>query len=171
MKFILASFLVLPLAGCITIHESAPERREVRVEREVIIDTASSPATYLRSVRVPVSDVEAGAAFYKNAFGMNEIRRLGAGNSLQIVLNTGDSLEQAESNPHSPLVIVNRPEGLQVGVLAALIMNVPDVDAAIAAVVDAGGTIVRPKMSIANGPTFAFVKDPEGNQLELLLAQ
>ena len=49
-------------------------------------------------------------------------------------------------------------------------MNVPDVDAAIASVIDAGGSVVRPKMSIANGPTFGFVKDPEGNQLELLLA-
>ena len=167
MKFCLSALVALPLAACVTVHEAAPERRDVRVEVEV----ADVPPIHLRSVRVPVSDVEAGAEFYRTAFGMREIRRLGAGRSLQIVMNTGATLEAATANPRSPLVIVNRPEGLEVGGLAALIISVPDVDAVLAAVVDAGGTVVRPKVAIPDGPTFGFVRDPEGNQLELLLSQ
>ncbi len=167
MRLLSSALLALLLVACSSVHETAPERGDVSVE----VGVADVPPIHLRSVRVPVSDVEVGAAFYREAFGMKEIRRLGTGRSLQIVMNTGDTVEAATANPRSPLVIVNRPEGLEVGGLAALIISVPDVDAVLADVVEAGGTVVRPKVAIPDGPTFGFVKDPEGNQLELLLSE
>ncbi len=165
------------LAGCITVHESVsePERREVRIERveKVVVDEVSADESriFIRSVRIAATDVPAIADFYAKAFGMREIRRLEFPNLLEIIMNSGDSVAEAAANPHAPLVIMTRPEGHAVGTMAAVILSVPDMEAAIASVEAAGGTLFRPAQSLADGTVFAFVKDPEGNQVELLLAR
>jgi len=54
--------------------------------------------------------------------------------------------------------------------MASLILGVPDLDKAIASVKASGGTLMRPPSKSGEGLSYAFVKDPDGNQIELLMA-
>jgi predicted enzyme related to lactoylglutathione lyase len=52
---------------------------------------------------------------------------------------------------------------------ASLILDVPDLDKAIAPAPSSGGTLMRPPGVSAEGLHYAFVKDPDGNQIELVM--
>lgn len=171
MKTLFAASLTMALTGCIIVHEDTPPRREIQVERTQLVESPEIPDIHVRAIRMPATDVPGMAEFYKNAFGMHEIRRLGGGAFLEIVLNTGDTVEEATANPKAPIVLMTRPERMgETPPMAYLLFNVPDMDRAIAAVEDAGGKLLRPTATTATGTTYAFVTDPEGNQVELLLA-
>ena len=54
--------------------------------------------------------------------------------------------------------------------MASLIVRVPDLDKAIEAVKANGGTLTRPPgRNDVVQLRFAFVKDPDGNQIELVM--
>jgi len=53
--------------------------------------------------------------------------------------------------------------------MAALIVEVPDMEAAIARATAAGATLLRPPAKSAEGLSYAFLTDPDGNQFEFLL--
>jgi predicted enzyme related to lactoylglutathione lyase len=125
----------------------------------------------VRSVRVLATDPEAVAAFYEKAFGMSETRR--AANSAtfkEIIINSGATTEAARKATTTPIVIATRPKDAPAGAMASLILQVPDLDKAIEAAKAAGATLLR-----APGKTesvnFAFLKDPDGNQIELVMNQ
>jgi predicted enzyme related to lactoylglutathione lyase len=46
---------------------------------------------------------------------------------------------------------------------------VPDLDKGIAAATSSGGTLMRPPEVSAEGLHYAFIKDPGGNQIELVM--
>jgi predicted enzyme related to lactoylglutathione lyase len=50
----------------------------------------------------------------------------------------------------------------------ALLLEVPDLDKAIDSVKASGGSLLRP-IAKTTGLLYAFVKDPDGNQIELLM--
>ena len=52
--------------------------------------------------------------------------------------------------------------------MASLILQVPDLDRAIKSVQANGGALMRPAAKSAEGLNYAFVKDPDGNQIELV---
>ncbi|MDZ4760404.1 MAG: VOC family protein [Alphaproteobacteria bacterium] len=131
---------------------------------------AQDSGIFVRSVRIGATDVEAVAKFYEKAFGMHEVRRLVFPALTEIIVNSGATKEDAAKNPHAPIVVMTRPKDLQVGVMAAVILNVSDMEKAIASVEAAGGTLFRKPAKLANGTEYAFVKDPEGNQVELLVS-
>jgi predicted enzyme related to lactoylglutathione lyase len=56
-------------------------------------------------------------------------------------------------------------------VLASLILGVPDLDSVIASAKANGGSLMRPPSKSAAGLSYAFIKDPDGNQIELLVTQ
>jgi predicted enzyme related to lactoylglutathione lyase len=126
---------------------------------------------FVRAIRMAATDPEAVAGFYKRAFGMHEIRRINGQGFVEIVLNSGATADEARASPRAPIVIMTRPKDLQVGAMASLLLNVADLDASIAAVQAAGGVLFRPPQGGASGLRYAFVKDPEGNQVELLTAR
>lgn len=172
---VLIGAATLALSGCISVTE-APTREVVveRIERVEVEDVArvdDSSLIYVRSVRLAADDVPALASFYEKAFGMKEIRRLEFPNLIEIIMNSGATKAEAGLNPHAPLVIMTRPENHDGGSMAVLIMSVPDMDAAIAAFEDAGGKLLRPVARLEDGTTYAFLTDPEGNQVEFLLAR
>ena len=53
--------------------------------------------------------------------------------------------------------------------MASLILQVPDIDKAIEAAKAAGGTVFRPSTKSNPNQAFAFLKDPDGNQIELVM--
>jgi predicted enzyme related to lactoylglutathione lyase len=70
----------------------------------------------------------------------------------------------------TPIVIATRSDAAPAGAMAALILQVPNLDEAIAALKTNGGTLLRPAAT-SGSLSFAFVKDPDGNQIELIMTQ
>lgn len=125
----------------------------------------------VRSVRVLATDPEAIAAFYEKAFGMSETRR--AANSAtfkEIIINSGATGEAARKATTTPIVIATRPKDAPAGAMASLILQVPDLDKAIESAKAAGATLLRAPGK-TTGLSFAFLKDPDGNQIELVMNQ
>lgn len=127
----------------------------------------------VRSVRVLANDVDALAKFYSDAFGMSETRRpVDTPTFKEIVLNSGSTPELAKKATSTPIVIATRAKnGPPPGGMAALIVEVPDMEKAIARATAAGGKLMRPVAKSAEGLSYAFLTDPDGNQFELLLKQ
>jgi predicted enzyme related to lactoylglutathione lyase len=131
---------------------------------------AQESGIHVRSVRVLATDPEALAQFYEKAFTMSETRRPPAsGASKEIVLNSGSTVAIAKQAATTPIVIMTRPQSAPAGAMASLILQVPDLDKAIAAVTANNGSLMRPAAKSSEGLSFAFVKDPDGNQIELVM--
>ena len=134
------------------------------------IATAQESGIRVRSVRVLATDPEAIATFYKKAFGMSETGRpVDTATFKEIVINSGSTPEKAKTAASTAIVIATRPKDAPAGALASLILGVPDLDGAISSVKANGGTLLRPPSKSPGGLSYAFVKDPDGNQIELLL--
>jgi predicted enzyme related to lactoylglutathione lyase len=124
----------------------------------------------VRSVRVLATDPDALALFYEKAFGMSETRRPPvAGTSKELVINSGATPEIAKKATSAPIVLYTRPANAPAGAMASLILQVPDLDKAIESVKANGGTLMRPAAKSGEGLMYAFVKDPDGNQIELVM--
>jgi predicted enzyme related to lactoylglutathione lyase len=124
----------------------------------------------VRTVRVLAADPEAVATFYEKAFGMSETRR--AANSAtfkEIVINSGSTADMARKATTTPIVIATRPKDAPSGAMASLILEVPDLDTAIESAKAHGGTLMRPPATSGEGLHYAFLKDPDGNQIELVM--
>ncbi len=132
--------------------------------------SAQAPGIHVRSVRVLATDPETLAAFYEKAFGMSETRRpANTATFKEIALNSGATPELARKSPATGIVIATRPKDAPAGAMASLILDVPDLDKAIASATSSGGTLMRPPGVSAEGLHYAFVKDPDGNQIELVM--
>ena len=124
----------------------------------------------VRGIRVLATDPEAIATFYEKAFGMSETRR--AANSAtfkEIIINSGTTPERAKAAASPPLVIATRPKGAPAGAMASLILEVPNLDKALESAKANGATLMRPAAKSAEGLDYAFIKDPDGNQVELVM--
>lgn len=126
----------------------------------------------VRSVRILATDPDALAKFYAQAFGMSETRRpVTTATFKEIVLNSGSTPELAKASKATPIVIATRGKDMPAGAMASLILGVPDLDAAIARATAAGAKLMRPPAKSQEGLGYAFLTDPDGNQIELLLAR
>jgi predicted enzyme related to lactoylglutathione lyase len=133
--------------------------------------TAQENGTHVRSIRVLATDAEAIATFYEKTFGMSETRRLAnTATFKEIVINSGSTVDKAKIAATTPIVIATRPKDAPAGAMASLILEVPNLEKAIESVKANGGTLMRPVSKSGEGLSYAFVKDPVGNQIELLLS-
>ena len=132
---------------------------------------AQQSGIHVRAIRVLATDPEALATFYEKAFGMSETRRpLNGPTTKEIVINSGLTPELARKANSTPIVLYTRPQNSPAGAMAALIIEVPSLEKAIESVVANGGTLMRPAATSGEGLRYAFLKDPDGNQVELLEA-
>jgi len=132
--------------------------------------SAQDSGIRVRSIRVLATDPEAVATFYEKSFGMSETRR--AANTAtfkEIVINAGSTVEIARQARSTPIVITTRPGDAPAGAMASLILEVPDLEKAIASAKANGGVLLRGPSKSGN-LDFAFVKDPDGNQVELVMS-
>jgi predicted enzyme related to lactoylglutathione lyase len=131
---------------------------------------AQESGIHVRSIRVLATDPDALATFYAKAFGMSETRvPVNTPTFKEIVLNSGSTPELAKKATTTPIVIATRGKDMPAGAMAALILEVPDMDKAIAQATAAGAKLMRPVAKSAEGLSYAFLTDPDGNQVELLL--
>ena len=136
----------------------------------VTMTLAQESGIHVRTIRVLAADPEAIATFYEKAFGMSEIRRpVTTATFQEIVVNSGSTVDLAKQATTTPIVITTRPKDTPAGAMASLILQVPDIDKAIESVKRNGGTVLRPSRKSSTGYMVAFVKDPDGNQVELLM--
>jgi predicted enzyme related to lactoylglutathione lyase len=135
------------------------------------IALAQDTGTRVWGVRVLATDAEAIATFYAKAFGMSEIGRpVNSATTKELILNFGQTPEIAGKATTVPIVIYTRPAAAPAGAMASLILRVPDLDKAIEAVKVHGGDLVRgPNRNATMNLAYAFVKDPDGNQIELIM--
>jgi predicted enzyme related to lactoylglutathione lyase len=134
------------------------------------VATAQESGIHVRTIRVLATDPEAIATFYEKAFGMSETGRpANTATFKEIVINSGSTVDKAKAATATPIVIATRAKDAPAGAMASLILGVPDLDGAIASVKSNGGTLMRPPSKSQQGLSYAFVKDPDGNQIELLL--
>jgi predicted enzyme related to lactoylglutathione lyase len=131
---------------------------------------AQESGSHVRTIRVLAANPEAIATFYEKAFGMSEIRRpVTTATFQEIVVNSGSTVELAKQATTTPIVITTRPKDAPAGAMASLILQVPNIDKAIESAKRSGGTVLRPAFKSSTGYIVAFVKDPDGNQVELLM--
>ena len=99
-------------------------------------------------IELPVDDIAAAQAFYEGVFGWD----MTAFGPTYACTLTGDVDIGLQADPPersaAPLAVI----------------QVPDLDAALAAVEQAGGTITRPVFAFPGGRRFHF-RDPAGNEL------
>src|ERR1700760_4476407 len=131
---------------------------------------AQASGASVGAIRVLANDPDAAAKFYEKAFGMSETRRpVDTPTFKEIIINSGTTPAKAKAAKSTPIVIATkRDKTAPVPSMAALIVNVADMDKAIAAVVAAGGKTCKPGKS-GEGLTFCMSGDPDGNPIELLL--
>jgi predicted enzyme related to lactoylglutathione lyase len=136
------------------------------------VATAQESGIHVRSIRVLATDPEAIATFYKKAFGMSEIRRpVDSPTFKEIIINSGSTVDLAKKSTSTPIVIATRPKDAQAGAMASLILQVPNLEKAIEVAKANGATLMRPAGKTKDGLGFAFLKDPDGNQVELVMSQ
>lgn len=135
------------------------------------IALAQEPGTQVWGVRVLATDVEALATFYAKTFGMSEVGRpVNSATTKEFILNFGPTAEVARNATTIPIVIYTRPAASPAGAMPSLILRVPDLDKALEAVKANGGTLLRaPNRNAVMNLTYAMVKDPDGNQIELIM--
>lgn len=127
--------------------------------------TAQAGVT-LNSARVGAMDIAAVEKFYETAFGMQEVQKIGAN---EVMLNFGDSVAAAKANPAAQIVIMHRDSDDVKDTIAHIIFNVTDMKATAAAIVAAGGKMVREPFVFGNsGITIGLAVDPAGNHIEML---
>jgi predicted enzyme related to lactoylglutathione lyase len=134
------------------------------------ISLAQESGIHVRMIRVLATDPEAIAIFYEKAFGMSEILRpVTTATVLEIVVNSGSTVDLAKQATATPIIIRTRPKDVLAGAMASLILQVPNIDKAVESVKSNGGTVIRPPRKSPTGYIVAFVEDPDGNQVELLM--
>jgi hypothetical protein len=101
----------------------------------------------LNYVELPVTDLAATRSFYEQAFGW-EMTAFGPSYAATLTGDTDVGLQaDPEEATKAPLPVI----------------DVPDLEAALAAVEAAGGRVVRPIFAFPGGRRFHFV-DPSGNE-------
>jgi len=112
----------------------------------------------LSHIALAVADPERSARFYHDAFGAEEYYR--AANEIQM----------KGPGPFDVLAFERDPEraGIRGGVahFGFRLIRPEDIDAAVEAVLDAGGTLLR-RGEFGPGLPFAYVADPDGYELEI----
>jgi len=134
----------------------------------LLVGAASAQVT-LNSVRIGAKDTEALAKFYKSAFGMQEVNRINAGGGPEIFVNFGETVDAAKANKSEPVVIMHRDSDDLKDPIPHIIFNVKDMNATVAAIKAAGGSMDGTPRPFGNtGIVIGIAIDPVGNRLELI---
>jgi predicted enzyme related to lactoylglutathione lyase len=134
----------------------------------LVVGTAHAQVT-LNSVRIGAKDTVATAKFYQAAFGMQEVNRIDAQGGPEVFVNFGATSDAAKANKSEPIVIMHRDSDDQKDAIAHVILNVKDLNATVAAIKAAGGSMAGdPRPFGKTGIMIGIAIDPAGNRIELI---
>ena len=135
----------------------------------VLLVSAAHAQVTLNSVRVAAKDTVALAKFYQTAFGMQETNRINAQGGPEIFVNFGATVDAAKANKSEPVVIMHRDSDDLKDPIAHVILNVKDMNATVAAIKAAGGSMAgNPTPYGTTGIVIGIAIDPAGNRIELI---
>ncbi len=131
---------------------------------------AQQTGIHVYAIRVLATDPEALAAFYEKTFGMSETSRpVNTATTKEIIINSGSTPDLARTAVTTPIALYTRPSNAPAGAMAALVLGVPSLEKTIESALANGATLFRPAAKLGT-VRFAFLKDPDGNQIELVEA-
>jgi len=123
----------------------------------------------LNSVRIGAKDTVALAKFYEAAFAMQEVNRIDAPGGAEVFVNFGATADAAKANKSEPVVLMHRDSDDVKDPIAHVIFNVTDMNATVAAIKAAGGTMTGDPRPFRNtGIVIGIAIDPAGNRIELI---
>jgi predicted enzyme related to lactoylglutathione lyase len=135
----------------------------------VLAATAASADVTLNSLRIGAKDTVALAKFYQAAFGMQEVNRIDVPGGPEVFVNFGATVDAAKANKLPPVVIMHRDSDATKDAIAHVIFNVTDMNATVAAIKAAGGTMDgEPRPFRNTGIVIGIAVDPAGNRIELI---
>ena len=135
----------------------------------LVVSTAANADVTLNSVRVAAADTVVLARFYQAAFGMQEVNRIDVPGGPEIFVNFGATVDAAKANKGLPIVIMHRDNDATKDPIAHVILNVTDMNATVAAIKAAGGSMQgEPRPFRNSGVVIGIAVDPAGNQIELI---
>ena len=113
---------------------------------------------------IPTDDKERASTFYQSAFGWN----LTPMQEMDYTVATTTPSDEQTGLPNAPGAINGalfpRTDNLRTPIIT---IDVEDLDAALAQVETAGGSVTQPKEAVPGMGYFAYFKDTEGNILGL----
>jgi predicted enzyme related to lactoylglutathione lyase len=123
----------------------------------------------LNSVRIGAADTVALAKFYETAFGMQEVNRIEVPGGPEVFVNFGATSDAAKANKGLPIVIMHRDSDATKDPIAHVILNVTNMNATVAALKAAGGSMDgEPRPFRNTGIVIGIATDPAGNRIELI---
>ena len=135
----------------------------------LVVSGAAYADVTLNSVRVAAANTVALAKFYQSAFGMQEVNRIDVPGGPEIFVNFGATVDAAKANKGVPIVIMHRDSDATKDPIAHVIMNVTDMNATVAAIKAAGGSMEgEPRPFRNSGVVIGIAIDPAGNHIELI---
>ncbi len=135
----------------------------------LLLAGATHAQVTLNSVRVGAKDTVALAKFYQAAFGMQEVNRLNGQGGPEVFVNFGATVDAAKANKSEPIVIMHRDSDDIKDPIPHIILNVTDMNATVAAIKAAGGSMAGDPRPFGNtGVVIGIAIDPAGNRLELI---
>ena len=135
----------------------------------LVVSSAANADVTLNSVRVAAANTVTLARFYQSAFGMQEVNRIEVPGGPEIFVNFGATVDAAKANKGLPIVIMHRDSDATKDPIAHVILNVTDMNATVAAIKAAGGSMQgEPRPFRNSGVVIGIAIDPAGNQIELI---
>ncbi|HEX4003822.1 MAG TPA: VOC family protein [Candidatus Acidoferrales bacterium] len=139
------------------------------VAAALLFASVANAQVTLNSARLGAQDPAALAKFYESAFGMFETNRINVPGGAEIFVNFGANADEAKANKSTPIVISHRDSDDIKDPIAHLILNVKDMNATVAAIKAAGGSMAGDPRPFGNtGIEIGIAIDPVGNRLELI---
>lgn len=135
----------------------------------LLLSACANAQVSLNSVRVGAKDTVALAKFYESAFGMQEVNRIDSPAGPEVFVNFGASVEAAKANKSEPVVLMHRDSDDIKDSIPHIIFNVKDMNATVAAIKAAGGSMQsEPRPFRNSGIVIGIAIDPAGNRIELI---
>jgi len=135
----------------------------------VLVGRAAHADVTLNSVRIAAANTVTLAKFYQSAFGMQEVNRIDVPGGPEIFVNFGGTVDAAKANKGLPIVIMHRDNDATKDPIAHVILNVTDMNATVAAIKAAGGSMDgEPRPFRNTGVVIGIAIDPAGNRIELI---
>ncbi len=139
------------------------------ISAALLLAGAAHAQASLDSVRIAAKDTIALAKFYQAAFGMQEVNRIVNPSGTEVFVNFGATVEAARANKNPLMILFHRDSDDVKDPIAHVIFYVKDMEATVAAVKAAGGTMTGDPRPFRNSGTIIGIAiDPAGNRIELI---
>jgi len=113
-------------------------------------------------ITVHVKNLEESVEFYKNAFGLCEVRRFSPEKGVNIVFLKDEEKGLIE------LIENNQMHEVNEGSLVSIGFNVEDLNEVLKRLREKDIEIIRGPIEVPSGEKFVFIKDPNGVEIELI---